>query len=127
MRILSRLVPPARLPLLSLSLAVSLGAQRPAPSVFRVEETTIEQVHAAFKSKQLTCHALVACGRQAAPALPWKAATLSRAQVAFADSRVASTESPYRRSAPSTNALRGRTAGCWIRATPASRRTSRRT
>ena len=60
MRILSRLVPPARLPLLSLSLAVSLGAQRPAPSVFRVEETTIEQVHAAFKSKQLTCHALVA-------------------------------------------------------------------
>jgi amidase len=34
-----------------------LAAQRPA--AFRVEETTIAQVHAAFKAKRLTCRALV--------------------------------------------------------------------
>ncbi len=37
----------------------ALGAQRSA-SAFRLPETTIAQVHAAFKAKRLTCHALVA-------------------------------------------------------------------
>ncbi|MFI5311237.1 MAG: amidase [Gemmatimonadales bacterium] len=36
-----------------------LGAQPAARRAFRVEETTIAQVHAALKAKTLTCHALV--------------------------------------------------------------------
>ncbi len=47
------------LPLVAI-VPAALLAQRPSPSTFRVEETTIAQVHAAFKSRQLTCHALVA-------------------------------------------------------------------
>ena len=35
----------------------ALAAQRPSP--FRVEETTIAAVHAAFRAKSLTCHQLV--------------------------------------------------------------------
>jgi amidase len=42
---------------LSALCAHSANAQRHA--TFRVEETTIAQVHAAFRSKRLTCHALV--------------------------------------------------------------------
>jgi Asp-tRNA(Asn)/Glu-tRNA(Gln) amidotransferase A subunit family amidase len=37
---------------------VILGAQASTPA-FRVEETTIAQVHAAFRAKTLTCHSLV--------------------------------------------------------------------
>ena len=48
-------------PLLSalpiLLLPVALPAQR--PSTFRVEETTIPAIHAAFKARTLTCHQLV--------------------------------------------------------------------
>lgn len=40
-----------------LLLPVALPAQR--PSAFRVEETTIPAIHAAFKAKTLTCHQLV--------------------------------------------------------------------
>ena len=36
-----------------------LAAQKPAPA-FKIEETTIAAVHAAFKAKTLTCHKLVA-------------------------------------------------------------------
>ncbi|MHB1313641.1 MAG: amidase family protein [Gemmatimonadaceae bacterium] len=39
------------------SAPLALGAQR--PRAFRLEETTIAQVHAAFRAKTLTCHALV--------------------------------------------------------------------
>jgi amidase len=60
MRNLPRLAAPALVPALALLFSASLGAQRPAPTSFRVEETTIQRVHAAFRSKQLTCHALVA-------------------------------------------------------------------
>jgi amidase len=45
------------LPLAGLAPAI-LGAQTSARA-FRVEETTIAQVHAAFKAKTLTCHSLV--------------------------------------------------------------------
>jgi Asp-tRNA(Asn)/Glu-tRNA(Gln) amidotransferase A subunit family amidase len=45
---------PLRIALLAAALPASLAAQQ-----FRVEETTIAQVHAAFKAKRLTCHALV--------------------------------------------------------------------
>ena len=36
---------------------LALGAQR--PGAFKLQETTIAQVHAAFRAKTLTCHALV--------------------------------------------------------------------
>ena len=41
------------------SVAPALGAQRVAPSRFRVEEATIASVHAAFRARTLTCRALV--------------------------------------------------------------------
>jgi Asp-tRNA(Asn)/Glu-tRNA(Gln) amidotransferase A subunit family amidase len=49
-----------RLPALALALAL-LPATAPAqrPSTFRVEETTIPAIHAAFKAKALTCRQLV--------------------------------------------------------------------
>src|SRR5690348_6772330 len=37
----------------------SPGAQAPAPSPFRVEETTIAQIHEAMKAGRLTCRTLV--------------------------------------------------------------------
>ena len=47
-----------RLGILALvSAPLALGAQR--PRAFTLEETTIAQVHAAFRAKTLTCHALV--------------------------------------------------------------------
>ena len=39
--------------------AAALQAQPPAPAPFRVEETTIAQIHDAMKSGRLTCRALV--------------------------------------------------------------------
>ncbi len=43
--------------LLAAAFPAVLGAQR--STTFRLEETTIAQVHAAFKARTLTCHALV--------------------------------------------------------------------
>ena len=40
-------------------LVVAPGAQAPASSPFRVEETTIAQIHDAMKAGRLTCRALV--------------------------------------------------------------------
>src|SRR6185312_7085261 len=48
-----------RLTALLLLAPALLAAQKPAPA-FRIEETTIASVHAAFKAKTLTCHRLVA-------------------------------------------------------------------
>ncbi|MES3034625.1 MAG: amidase family protein [Gemmatimonadota bacterium] len=39
------------------ALGTTVAAQRPAP--FRIDETTIAEVHAAFRARRLTCHALV--------------------------------------------------------------------
>ncbi len=41
----------------TLAITSAARAQRPAP--FRLDETTIADVHAAFRAKRLTCHALV--------------------------------------------------------------------
>src|ERR1035437_8055158 len=56
-RTIPRMRPLHLLPLAGLAPAI-LGAQTSARA-FRVEETTIAQVHAAFKAKTLTCHYLV--------------------------------------------------------------------
>ena len=40
-----------------LALTSAAAAQRPVP--FRIDETTIAEVHAAFRARRLTCHALV--------------------------------------------------------------------
>lgn len=64
MRILTRSLPVAAFAGISLfgiaaPFSAPLGAQR-AASTFRIEETTIARVHAAMRSRQLTCHQLVA-------------------------------------------------------------------
>src|SRR5436853_7174682 len=43
---------------LALLTPLAIGAQQ-RPAQFRIEETTIADIHAAFKAKTLTCHALV--------------------------------------------------------------------
>ncbi|HXD22437.1 MAG TPA: amidase family protein [Gemmatimonadaceae bacterium] len=48
-----------RIPALLLFTPALLAAQQPAPG-FKIEETTIAAVHAAFKARTLTCHKLVA-------------------------------------------------------------------
>src|SRR5215831_9329479 len=50
----------ARLPLLAVLSAPLFAAMQPsAPPQFRVDETTIAQIHDAMKAGRLTCHALV--------------------------------------------------------------------
>jgi amidase len=49
----------ARLMLLALISAPLVAAQQTPPAPFRVEETTIAQIHDAMKAGRLTCHALV--------------------------------------------------------------------
>src|SRR6476661_1868700 len=48
-------------PLITLSvlLVTSMAQQAPAPVAFRVDETTIAQIHDAMRSGRLSCHALV--------------------------------------------------------------------
>jgi amidase len=48
---------PLRIALLALMAPPALSAQRPA--AFSIEETSIARIHAAFRSKALTCHSLV--------------------------------------------------------------------
>jgi amidase len=50
---------PSNLHLLAVTLVPSLLTAQGSPRSFRIEETTISAVHAAFKAKTLTCHALV--------------------------------------------------------------------
>jgi amidase len=50
----------ALIPIAGLLFTTAPSAQRATPAVFRVEETTIAQVHAAMKAGRLTCRALVA-------------------------------------------------------------------
>jgi Asp-tRNA(Asn)/Glu-tRNA(Gln) amidotransferase A subunit family amidase len=45
--------------IIALAPAPLLAQQAPAPSPFRVEETTIAQIHDAMRTGRLTCHALV--------------------------------------------------------------------
>src|SRR5579872_3542703 len=49
----------ARFMLVALIAAPFVAAQTPAPAPFRIEETTIAQIHAAMREHRLTCHALV--------------------------------------------------------------------
>ena len=50
---------PSNLRLFAVTLVPSLLTAQGSPRSFRIEETTISAVHAAFKAKTLTCHALV--------------------------------------------------------------------
>ena len=42
-----------------LTVSATLSAQAPKPAPFQIEETTITQIHAAMKARQLTCEQLV--------------------------------------------------------------------